>query len=225
MFAMSRSGIDRWPPDETAEPTLSFMPCCPNRKARRGPGSLCGMGQRGSPARGQNDRDAYAIRIHTSVAVPQMRAPECARGGTRQSDRWRQYVQVRDVRQYLDDFARTIDLVLNATHCPEDADTSSETRCAAYDRCWVPLTFGMLLASSSVEIHMNKLVLSLPTLGFVVWTRAALGVGIGLLLSGKMTGSQRRAVGVTLVAIGVATTLPAVIAVFHNQRSTSTHDS
>jgi hypothetical protein len=52
-----------------------------------------------------------------------------------------------------------------------------------HDRCGVPLTFGMLLATLSVEIHMNKLVLGLPTLGFVVVTRAALGVGIGLLLS------------------------------------------
>jgi hypothetical protein len=69
---------------------------------------------------------------------------------------------------------------------------------------------------------MNKLVLSLPTLGFVVGTRAALGLGIGLLLSGKMTGSQRRAVGMTLVAIGVATTIPAAMAVlFHNQGSPS----
>jgi hypothetical protein len=45
---------------------------------------------------------------------------------------------------------------------------------------------------------MNKLVLSLPTLGFVVGTRAALGVGVGLLLSGTMTEWQRRALGVTL---------------------------
>ena len=72
---------------------------------------------------------------------------------------------------------------------------------------------------------MNKLVVSLPTLGFVVGTRAALGVGIGLLLSGKMTASQRRAIGMTLVAIGVATTIPAAIAVFHNQRSLSIQDS
>ena len=72
---------------------------------------------------------------------------------------------------------------------------------------------------------MDKLVLSLPTLGFVVGTRAALGVGIGLLLSGKMTESQRRAVGVTLVAIGVATTIPAAMAVFHQRRGTSIQDS
>ena len=72
---------------------------------------------------------------------------------------------------------------------------------------------------------MNKLVVSLPTRGFVVGTRAALGVGIGLLLSGKMTSSQRRAIGMTLVAIGVATTIPAAMAVFHNQRSLSIRDS
>ena len=44
-------------------------------------------------------------------------------------------------------------------------------------------------ASVPVEVHMNKLALSLPTLGFVVGTRAALGVGVGLLLSGTMTES------------------------------------
>ena len=72
---------------------------------------------------------------------------------------------------------------------------------------------------------MNKLVLSLPTLGFVVGTRAALGVGIGLLLSGGLAESRRRAIGLTLVAIGVATTIPAAMAVFHNQRGTSIQDT
>ena len=52
-----------------------------------------------------------------------------------------------------------------------------------------------------------------------------LGVGIGLLLSDKMTESQRRAVGVTLVAIGVATTIPAAMAVFSNLRGTSIQES
>jgi hypothetical protein len=71
---------------------------------------------------------------------------------------------------------------------------------------------------------MKNLVLSLPTFGFVVGTRAALGVGIGLLLSGKMTESQRRAVSVTLVAIGAATTIPAAMAVFSSQRGPSIQD-
>ena len=66
---------------------------------------------------------------------------------------------------------------------------------------------------------MNKLVLSAPTLGFVVATRAALGVGAGLLLASRLTEAQRRAVGVTLVTIGVATTIPAAMAVFRNQTS------
>jgi hypothetical protein len=45
-----------------------------------------------------------------------------------------------------------------------------------------------------------------------------------LLLSGKMSESQRRAVGVTLVAIGVATTIPAAMAVFRNLSETSIQD-
>ena len=155
-----------------------------------------------------------------------MRAPECARCRTGQSDGWRQYVQVHNVRQHLDDLARTRTLVLNATHGQEhDADTSCETRYAAHDRCGAPLAVGVFRASLSMEIYMNKLALSLPTLGFVVGTRAALGVGIGLLLSSRMTRSQRRAVGVTLVAIGVATTIPAAMAVFRNQGRASIQNS
>lgn len=72
---------------------------------------------------------------------------------------------------------------------------------------------------------MNKLALSVPTFGFVVGTRMALAVGIGLLLSSRLTESQRRVVGFTLVAIGTATTIPAAMAVFHSHRGTSIQDS
>jgi hypothetical protein len=68
-----------------------------------------------------------------------------------------------------------------------------------------------------MEIHMNKLSLSTPTLGFVVGTRAALAMGVGLLLSLRLTRAQRRTLGVTLVAIGVATTIPAAMVVFGTQ--------
>jgi hypothetical protein len=64
---------------------------------------------------------------------------------------------------------------------------------------------------------MNRLVLSVPTFGFVVATRAALGVGIGLLLSSRLTNSERRAAGWTLVALGAATTIPAAMVVFRHQ--------
>jgi len=60
---------------------------------------------------------------------------------------------------------------------------------------------------------MKQLELNLPTLGFVVATRAALGVGIGLLLSDRLSPARRRALGLTLIGIGAATTLPAAMAV------------
>ena len=45
-------------------------------------------------------------------------------------------------------------------------------------------------------------------------TRALLGVWIGLLLSRRLSDEQRKAVGVTLVLVGGATTIPAALAVF-----------
>jgi hypothetical protein len=58
---------------------------------------------------------------------------------------------------------------------------------------------------------MRNVTLALPTLGFVVSTRAALAAGLGLLLTGRLSAAQRRAVGVALVAFGAATTIPAAL--------------
>ena len=60
---------------------------------------------------------------------------------------------------------------------------------------------------------MKSLELNLPTLGFVVVTRGMLGVGIGLLLSSRIPSERRKAVGLTLLGIGAATTIPALMAV------------
>jgi len=60
---------------------------------------------------------------------------------------------------------------------------------------------------------MKTVVLSMPMFGFVVATRAALGAGIGLLLSKKIPESRRKVIGLTLVTIGAATTVPALIAI------------
>jgi hypothetical protein len=69
---------------------------------------------------------------------------------------------------------------------------------------------------------MKQLILGMPTLAFIVATRAALGVGVGLLASRGMPESRRRAVGATLVAIGAATTIPALYQVARGrQRSRS----
>lgn len=56
--------------------------------------------------------------------------------------------------------------------------------------------------------------LSLPELALVAGTRAALGVGVGLLLADRLGPDRRRAVGWTLVAVGVATTLPLLLDVY-----------
>ena len=58
---------------------------------------------------------------------------------------------------------------------------------------------------------MKRLDLSLPELLFVIVTRAALAAGVGLLLSDRLRRGKRRKVGLTLIALGALTTLPAVI--------------
>ena len=56
--------------------------------------------------------------------------------------------------------------------------------------------------------------LSVPTLATVAATRGLLGLGAGLLLAPKVSKKRRRAVGLTLVGLGVATTIPIALRVF-----------
>ena len=46
--------------------------------------------------------------------------------------------------------------------------------------------------------------------GFVVSTRAALGFGLGLLAASRIPEAPRRRLGLALVGLGAATTIPAV---------------
>lgn len=64
----------------------------------------------------------------------------------------------------------------------------------------------------------NTLTLSFPLFGLIVATRAALGVGIGLLIAGKLK-EHRRAVGTALVAVGAVTTVPALFAVIEARKA------
>jgi hypothetical protein len=68
-------------------------------------------------------------------------------------------------------------------------------------------------------VTMKTFELSRPTFAFIVATRAALGAGIGLLVSTRFSDSRRRALGVTLVSIGAATTIPAAIALLRARRN------
>ncbi len=64
----------------------------------------------------------------------------------------------------------------------------------------------------------KELVLKLPSFAFVVATRAALAGGVGLLVSGKLTESQRRAIGGALIGVGLVSTVPAVLSIVHGLR-------
>jgi hypothetical protein len=65
---------------------------------------------------------------------------------------------------------------------------------------------------------MKNVMLELPTFAFVVSTRAALGLGIGLLVAERLPTERRRALGAAMVAIGAATTIPAALAVLRGVR-------
>jgi hypothetical protein len=64
---------------------------------------------------------------------------------------------------------------------------------------------------------MKDIVLSPPMFGFVVVTRAMLAFGAGLLLSSRIPEARRRPIALCLIAIGAATTVPAVKSVFGNR--------
>jgi hypothetical protein len=56
--------------------------------------------------------------------------------------------------------------------------------------------------------------LSFPEVLFIVGTRAALAAGAALLVSDRLSRSQRRSIGTTLLALGAVTTIPAAMALF-----------
>jgi len=58
---------------------------------------------------------------------------------------------------------------------------------------------------------MPQLILSPPRLAFIVATRAVLAAGVGLLVSSRLSDDKRRALGRTLVVVGVLTTIPAAM--------------
>ena len=60
---------------------------------------------------------------------------------------------------------------------------------------------------------MKETTISLPELGLVAMTRTALGVGAGLLLANRLSESQRRPLGLGLLLIGAATTIPLALEV------------
>jgi hypothetical protein len=57
---------------------------------------------------------------------------------------------------------------------------------------------------------MRPRTVTIPELALIAGTRVALGAGIGLLAADRLNDDQRRAVGWTLLGVGVITTIPLV---------------
>ncbi len=66
---------------------------------------------------------------------------------------------------------------------------------------------------------MKKVELWLPQLFFIAATRGMLGAGVGLLAAGRLSRRKRRRIGATLLAVGVATTIPAAFLVLRGSAS------
>ena len=58
---------------------------------------------------------------------------------------------------------------------------------------------------------MKERKITIPELGMFAVTRAALGFGIGLLVSRAMSDDGRKAAGIALTVMGALTTIPLVL--------------
>lgn len=60
---------------------------------------------------------------------------------------------------------------------------------------------------------MKERTLSLPEIGLIAGTRAALGAGIALLFSDRLNKDQRKGAGWALVGVGIMSTIPLVVSI------------
>lgn len=63
--------------------------------------------------------------------------------------------------------------------------------------------------------------LSIAEIILIAGTRVAFGVGIGLLLAGRLSNDQRKAAGFALALVGGLTTIPLAMNVLGNERRTA----
>jgi hypothetical protein len=55
--------------------------------------------------------------------------------------------------------------------------------------------------------------LTMPEIALMAGTRVALGVGIGLLISGRLNRDQSKGAGIALMLVGAITTIPLAIGI------------
>lgn len=70
---------------------------------------------------------------------------------------------------------------------------------------------------------MKTKMVTMPELAMIAGTRVAGGAGLGLLLGDRLDRDRRRAIGWTLLAVGVISTIPLLARVmFRNGRTRAT---
>lgn len=67
---------------------------------------------------------------------------------------------------------------------------------------------------------MRQTTLNLPDLALIAITRAAAGIGLGLLLADSMPSAARRTLGWSLMLVGVFSTVPLGLNVLENTTTT-----
>ena len=71
----------------------------------------------------------------------------------------------------------------------------------------------MVSARNTLEGTLKQVSLTIPELALIAGTRAALGAGVALLVSDRLPHQRRRAIGWTLLSVGLVSTLPLVLEV------------
>ena len=69
---------------------------------------------------------------------------------------------------------------------------------------------------------MTERKLSMTDLMLIAGTRFALGAGVGLLLSNRLSEDQRKAAGLALALVGGISTIPLVLGVLSKQSASTT---
>jgi hypothetical protein len=71
---------------------------------------------------------------------------------------------------------------------------------------------------------MIRRIVTLPELGLIAATRAMAGAGIGLLVADQLKHEQRRAIGWTLLAVGILSTIPLAAEVLSHHESSGPNE-
>ena len=65
---------------------------------------------------------------------------------------------------------------------------------------------------------MTERSLTIPEIALIAGTRVALGIGIGLLISDRLSHDQRRGAGFALAMVGALTTIPLAIGIIGRRK-------